>query len=88
MDALTRRSLSTAYNELLADSVCCVCSVLNCVVYVLNLMLFCVDINECRDRTTCPENSTCVNLVPGHLCNCTNKGFSWNNVTNKCEGEC
>ena len=59
-----------------------------CVCPYYTRTLFCVDINECRNRTICPNDSTCIDMVPGYLCNCTKSGFRWNSTSNDCEGEC
>ena len=45
----------------------------------------CLDINECSDSRTCPENSLCVNELGTYTCQCL-AGFYENECTgDQCE---
>ena len=66
--------------DIIHDTVCCV--------YIIPDTVYCADINECMNRSACPEDSTCIDEEPGYQCRCTKKGFRWDRESNLCIGEC
>ena len=76
--------------DIIHDTVCCVYIIPDtvCCVYIIPDTVYCADINECMNRSACPEDSTCIDEEPGYQCRCTKKGFRWDRESNLCIGEC
>lgn len=53
---------------------------------VTSVVLFCADIDECREIPGICANGVCINQIGSFRCECP-MGFSYNNILLICEGK-
>lgn len=49
----------------------------------------CFDIDECKENADiCPSDRICVNTIGSYSCECKKAGYSFNNLSGKCQVDC